>query len=303
MTVSRIQIAPDGPVFSRFVAGLWRLDDWGLNIEQRLALIEQYLELGITTMDHADIYGGYRCEALFGEALARQPALRDRMQIVSKCGIKLLHSARPENYVKHYDTGRAHITASVENSLRNLRCDYLDLLLIHRPDPLMDADEVAEAFEALRKEGKVKCFGVSNFTPAQFSLLQSRLDFPLVTNQVEISPAAMHTLSDGTLDQCQQRRISPMAWSCLGGGRLVQPDTEPLQSLQQTLADIAGQVGADTLEQVIYAWVMQLPSRPLPIIGSGKAARIQSAVKAEQIKLDRQQWFSIWQAANGRSVP
>lgn len=303
MSVSRINISSEGPNFSRFVAGLWRLSDWDLSVASRIELIEHYLSLGITTMDHADIYGGYRCEQLFGEALALKPGLRDQMQIVSKCGIKLINPAFPECYVKHYDTGVQHILATVDSSLSNLRCEYLDLLLIHRPDPLMNADEVAEAFETLRRNGKVKHFGVSNFTPAQFSLLQSRLDFPLVTNQVEISPLAMQVLQDGTLDQCQQQRISPMAWSCLGGGRLLQPSSEQTRALQQTLATVAEQVGAENIEQVIYAWVLQLPSKPLPIIGSGKISRIESAIRAEALTLDRQQWFSIWQAASGHPIP
>jgi len=303
MSVSRINLAPDGPNFSRFVAGFWRLADWQLSVSARLELIEQYLALGITTMDHADIYGGYRCEQLFGDALALKPSMRDQMQIVTKCGIKLLNPDYPERYVKHYDTSKAHILAAVDNSLSNLQCGYLDLLLIHRPDPLMNADEVAEAFVTLRNNGKVKHFGVSNFTPAQFSLLQSRLDYPLVTNQVEISPLAMETLHDGTLDQCQQQRVSPMAWSCLGGGRLLQSTSGHVQALQKTLARIADEIGADNIEQVIYAWVLQLPAKPLPIIGSGKVERIASAIKAEHLTLDRQQWFSICQAATGHPVP
>lgn len=203
--------------FSEFVAGFWRMESWDMTPMQRLSLIEQYLELGVTTMDHADIYGQYQCETLFGEALALKPALRQQMQIVSKCGIKPAFACRPERYVNHYDTSCEHIIASVEHSLKQLNTDYLDLLLIHRPDPLMDADAVAEAFKILKQAGKVQHFGLSNFTNAQFFLLQSRLDAPLVTNQVELSPLAMSTLHDGTLDLCQQRRIRPMAWSCLAG--------------------------------------------------------------------------------------
>lgn len=301
--VSRVQIAPEGPDCSRFVAGLWRLADWDLSVEARLALIERYLALGITTMDHADIYGGYRCEQLFGEALALKPELREQMEIVSKCGINLLGTAYPERYVKHYDTSKAHILAAVDRSLAHLNCGYLDVLLIHRPDPLMQADEVAEAFECLRRSGKVKHFGVSNFTPGQFTLLQSRLDVPLVTNQVEISPLTMEALNDGTLDQCQQQRISPMAWSCLGGGRLFGEVSAQSEKLRQVLRQIADDLEADNIEQVVYAWVLQLPAKPLPIIGSGKIERIESAIKAENIQLDRQQWFNIWQAAAGHPAP
>lgn len=289
--------------FSEFVAGFWRMESWDMTPMQRLNLIEQYLELGVTTMDHADIYGQYQCETLFGEALALKPALRQQMQIVSKCGIKPAFACRPERYVNHYDTSCKHIIASVEHSLKQLNTDYLDLLLIHRPDPLMDADAVAEAFKILKQAGKVQHFGVSNFTNAQFFLLQSRLDAPLVTNQVELSPLAMSTLHDGTLDLCQQRRIRPMAWSCLAGGKIFETTNPQAVRLHQTLKLIAEQVGAQDISQVIYAWVRMLPSRPVPLIGSGNIERIKSAVASNEIQLDRQQWFSIWQASMGHSVP
>lgn len=289
--------------FSEFVAGFWRMESWDMTPIQRLSLIEQYLELGVTTMDHADIYGQYQCETLFGEALALKPALRQQMQIVSKCGIKPAFACRPERYVNHYDTSYEHIIASVEHSLKQLNTDYLDLLLIHRPDPLMDADAVAEAFKILKQAGKVQHFGVSNFTNAQFFLLQSRLDAPLVTNQVELSPLAMSTLHDGTLDLCQQRRIRPMAWSCLAGGKIFETTNPQAVRLHQTLKLIAEQVGAQDISQVIYAWVRMLPSRPVPLISSGNIERIKSAVASNEIQLDRQQWFSIWQASMGHSVP
>ena len=216
--VQRITIAPQGPEFSRFVMGYWRLMDWNMSARQLVSFIEEHLDLGVTTVDHADIYGGYQCEAAFGEALKLAPHLRERMEIVSKCGIAT--TAREENVIGHYITDRDHIIKSAEQSLINLATDHLDLLLIHRPDPLMDADEVADAFKHLHQSGKVRHFGVSNFTPAQFALLQSRLPFTLATNQVEISPVHQPLLLDGTLDQLQQLRVRPMAWSCLGGGRL-----------------------------------------------------------------------------------
>lgn len=213
---TRSQLVSLGPEFSRMICGYWRLMEWGMTPEQLLVFMEQHIELGITTVDHADIYGGYQCEQAFGQALRLKPSLRDQMELVSKCGIAT--TAKPEHALGHYITDCSHIVHSAEQSLTHLHTDYLDLLLIHRPDPLMDADEVAEAFIQLHKSGKVKYFGVSNFTPTQFSLLQSRLPFSLVTNQVEISPLHQPAIMDGTLDACQQLRIKPMAWSCLGGG-------------------------------------------------------------------------------------
>ena len=295
----RVCIAPQGPTFSRLVMGYWRLMEWQMSAQQLAGFIEQHLALGITTVDHADIYGDYQCESAFGAALKLAPSLRQRLEIVSKCGIAT--TARPENTLGHYITDGSHIIRSAENSLRHLTTDYLDLLLIHRPDPLMDADEVAEAFISLHQSGKVRHFGVSNFTPSQFALLQSRLPFTLATNQVEISPLCQSALLDGTLDQCQQLRIKPMAWSCLGGGRLFSDPT--FAPLRAELDVIAAETGATSIEQVVYAWIMRLPSQPLPVIGSGKIARVQEAQKACALQLSRQQWFRIRKAALGYDVP
>ncbi|NDJ57351.1 aldo/keto reductase family oxidoreductase [Enterobacteriaceae bacterium 4M9] len=297
--VERIVMAPQGPEFSRMIMGYWRLMEWDMTPQALLAFIEQHLDAGITTVDHADIYGDYQCEAAFGNALRLAPALRERMQIVSKCGIAT--RAKPEHAIGHYITERSHIIHSAEQSLKNLATDHLDLLLIHRPDPLMDADDVAEAFLNLHQSGKVLHFGVSNFTPAQFALLQSRLPFTLATNQVEISPLMQDTLLDGTLDQLQQLRIRPMAWSCLGGGRLF--SDSGCEMLRQELKTVAQETGADSIEQVVYAWILRLPSRPLPIIGSGKIARVIDALGALKLEMTRQQWFRIRKAAIGYDVP
>lgn len=292
-------IAPQGPLFSPLIAGYWRLMEWGMTPQQVVEFIEHHSALGITTVDHADIYGDYQCEAAFGAALRLAPGLREKLQIVTKCGIAT--RAKPEHRIGHYITEASHILHSAENSLRHFHTDYLDLLLIHRPDPLMDADEIAEAFTALHQSGKVRHFGVSNFTASQFTLLQSRLPFSLVTNQLEISPLEQTSLLDGSLDQCQQNRIRPMAWSCLGGGRLF--NDPHYQPLRDELELVKQEIGASNIEQVVYAWVMKLPSRPLPIIGSGKIERVKEAVGACQLTLDRQQWFRIRKAAIGYDVP
>lgn len=299
MSVSRVVLHDQGPTFSRLIMGYWRLMEWQLSPAALLDLMKYHLDLGVTTLDHADIYGGYQCEEAFGKALRLEPSLRERMEIVSKCGIAL--TARPEHALNHYNTGKAHIIASAEASLQKLGTDHLDLLLIHRPDPLMDADEVADAFITLRQAGKIKHAGVSNFSARQFELLQSRLPFPLVTNQLEISPLNQSTTLDGTLDQCQQLRIKPMAWSCLGGGCLF--NGQEYAPLRAELEQIRHEVGAQHIEQLVYAWVMMLPSQPLPLIGSGKRERIAAAVAAESIVLTRQQWFRIRKAALGYDVP
>lgn len=301
--VAKVTIASQGPEFSELVQGYWRLGEWGMTAQERLTFLKQHLELGITTVDHADIYGNYECEQLFGEALALEPSLREQLQIVTKCDIKLCSAKFPERKINHYDTSAAHIYQSVNNSLERLRVNEIDVLLIHRSDVLMDADEVAEAFTELHKVGKVKHFGVSNFSPAQFELLQSRLGKPLVTNQVEINPLNFDVAHDGTLDQMQMLRTRPMAWSCLGGGAIFNGESEQAQRVRAVLEELREELGAESIDQVIYAWVRALPSKPLPIIGSGKIERVQAAVDALDLTLSREQWYRVWVASKGHGVP
>ncbi|HAS6177527.1 TPA: oxidoreductase [Vibrio vulnificus] len=301
--VAKVVTAPQGPEFSELVQGYWRLAEWNMTPQQRLTFLKQHIEMGITTVDHADIYGQYECERLFGEALALDKSLRSDIQIVTKCDINLCGAKHPDRKVNHYDTSAAHIYQSVNNSLERLGVDELDVLLIHRPDALMDADEVAEAFSELHKVGKVKHFGVSNFSPRQFELLQSRLSKPLVTNQVEINPLQFDVVHDGTLDQLQMLRVRPMAWSCLGGGTLFSGQGEQESRVRQELEAIREEVGAQSIDEVVYAWVRKLPSLPIPIIGSGKIERVQSAVNALKIELSREQWYRVWVASKGHGVP
>lgn len=301
--MQRLKISSEGPEFSRLAIGMWRLNEWKMSNADLLAYIEKSLEMEITTFDHADIYGLYTCEAMFGKALAEKPSLRDKMEIVTKCGINLVSGNRPENTFHSYNTSRKHIIKSAETSLKNLCTDYLDVLLIHRPDPLIDADEVSEALHHLHKDGKVRCFGVSNFTPFQFDLLQSRLDFPLVTNQVEVSVLFMDTLHDGTLDQCQQRRISPMAWSPLGGGRIFTGNSEREQRLRNELIKVGEELGGTAIDQVALAWLLKHPSKIVPVLGTGNIDRIRSAAGALDLELSRDQWFRIWSASTGHEVP
>ena len=303
MTLPTLDLAPSGPQVSRLALGLWRVVSWGLTDGDLLGLVHGSLDLGITTFDHADIYGDYAAEELFGRALALEPSLRHRLQLVTKCGIKLVSSRRPAHRIKHYDTGRQHILASAENSLRTLRTDHLDLLLIHRPDPLLDADEVAEAFQALQAAGKVLHFGVSNFRPWQFDLLASRLPMPLVTNQVELSLLNMQVLGDGTVDQCQRLGISPMAWSPLAGGRILHGDDAESFRVRRALRDVGQELGGAPADQVALAWVLRHPARIVPVVGSGKLERVQSAAAAAGLQLSREQWFALWTAAAGQEVP
>ena len=291
---------PVAPLMSRIVAGAWRMSDWRWSPQERLRWIEQCVELGVTTFDHADIYGGYSVEQLFGEALALAPTLRGKLQLVTKCGICLVSPNRPAHHVKHYNTSFEHIVASVENSLRALRTERIELLLIHRPDALLDADVVASAFTHLQLQGKVQHFGVSNFTTAQFDLLQSR--FPLVTNQIELHPLYLAPLTDGTLDQCQQRRIQPMIWSPLAGGRLLTGQTPDVIRVRAALDAVGARHGVSA-GTMAFAWLLRHPSRPIPVAGSRRIQAIREAVAALDVTLDAQDWTEIWAAGSGHEVP
>ena len=288
---------------SPVVAGAWRLAEWSWTPQQRLAWIEGNLDIGVSSFDHADIYGSYSVEALFGEALALRPALRARLQLVSKCGIQLVTPARPgglgPTQVKHYDTSAAHVRASVDQSLQALRTDHLDLLLIHRPDALSDFDELADTFEALRRAGKVRYFGVSNFAPHQLAPLHRRL--ALATHQIELSPLHLDALHDGVLDQCQDLGLRPMIWSPLAGGRLFTSDDERARRVRQTLQAMASELNVSVTTLVI-AWVLRHPSQPLPILGSRRIEVARDAMAALALRLDAQQWWRIWTVATGHEV-
>src|ERR1700741_78435 len=219
--MERKRIHNEGPEFSRIITGAWR---WNLQEDQVERLIRQSLDVGMTTFDHADIYGDHGNEEIFGNVMRKDSSLRKRMEVVTKCGIKFPSKRRPTSWVKHYDTSKEHIIWSADNSLKMLNTDHIDLLLIHRPDPLLNPAEVADAFSSLKQSGKVLHFGVSNFTPTQFEMLQSYLSFPLVTNQLEISITHHEPLFDGSLDVLMKHRVSPMGWSPLGGGKLMEGD-------------------------------------------------------------------------------
>lgn len=293
----------DNLTCSRIVAGVMKWGVWGHDLDTAgfERLIKGSLDLGVTTFDHADIYGHYTTEAAFGAVLRHQPALRQQMELVTKCGIRLTTPNRPNNRVKAYEVTADYIRKSVDQSLTNLATDYIDLLLIHRPTPLLDPDEVAEVLRALVSEGKVRHVGVSNFTPAQFALLNDRI--PLITNQVEISALHDAPLTDGTLDQCLLHRNKPMAWSPLGGGGYFGPEASTAaQRLRAAFDQLRYKYGEATDDQLLLAWLLKHPAGILPVLGTGKLTRIGAAVAALDIDLDSQDWFIIWEAARGHEV-
>ena len=281
--------------------GYWRLADWQFSAQQTLSFLKGHLDLGVSLVDHADIYGDYRCEQLFGKALAIQPAIRQQLHVVTKCDIQLM-SATTDVSLNHYDTSAKHIRSSVERSLVRLQTDHIDTLLLHRPDLLLDVDEVVSCFNALRSEGKVGAFGVSNFSASQFELLNRGFDHQLVTNQVELNPLSFVALENGAVDHLQMAGVRPMAWSCLAGGALFSPQTEQAHRVVACLSQLADKYET-TLEGLIYAWVMRHPSRPIVINGSGKIERLASAMAKSQINLSREDWYRVWVASKGHGVP
>jgi len=300
---NRINLSPNGPTFSRLIFGTMRLGIWGanMNTSQYEKITQKSIDLGVTTFDHADIYGHYTTEGEFGKMLKKQPSLRQKMEIITKCGIKMVTSNRPNHKIKSYDTSKARIIESAENSLKELSTDYIDLLLIHRPSPLMQPDEIAEAFTQLRERGKVRYFGVSNFTPSQFSMLNSR--FELVTNQIETSINHLAPMTDGTLDQCIEKRIKPMAWSPLGGGKVF-TDLEDVavQRIRKVGMELMEKYSATGLDQILLAWLLKHPAGILPVLGTTKIKRLEAAVNALKIELTEEEWFELLEASAGSEV-
>ncbi|MEA2042048.1 MAG: aldo/keto reductase [Bacteroidota bacterium] len=287
---------------SPIVHGHWRLNEWHYSAQKLLALTQQLIELGVTSFDHADIYGDYTCENLFGKAIKLKPAIRQNIQIVSKCGIKLMSDKYPDRKIKYYDYNRDHILHSAENSLKNLHTDYLDLLLLHRPSPFFNPEEVAAAFSELKRSGKVRHFGVSNFNPAQFDMLESFTDEKLVTNQVEISPAHLEHFENGNIDFFLKNKIRPMAWSPVAGGRLFHGRDDKYKRIRDCVKTIAKKENTSPTK-IIYAWLFNHPARIIPIVGSGKLSRIKAAVEAQVINLSVEDWLRIYNASQGKDLP
>ena len=296
--MERIELA-QGLSFSRLVYGMWRLaDDSDTSVKHVDAKINAALDQGITTFDQADIYGGYTAEAVMGAAMMANPSLRQRMEIVSKCDIVIDAGRHSGARVKHYNTTAAHINACVEASLAEMGINEIDVLLVHRPDPLMDHHETGAALDALVDAGKVRAVGASNFRPWDWNLLQSAMRHPLVTNQIELSLKQIAPFTNGDLAFHQQHGHVVMAWSPLGGGDLMTASNE----LTHRLDSIATRSGVDRAA-VATAFLLAHPARITPVLGTNNLDRISVISAAETVQLDRQDWFSLYEAALGSEVP
>ncbi|MGR6980347.1 aldo/keto reductase [Testudinibacter sp. P27/CKL/0425] len=287
----------------RLVHGYWRLKQWNLTAQQLLRLTEQVFELGIRTFDHAACYGSFTNEEAFGQALKLKPSLRQQITLVTKCGILFPSQEFPTINSHYYDNSYQHIIASAERSIEKMQCEYLDLLLIHRLSPCVDPEQVAQAFEELHRSGKVRFFGVSNYTPSKFSMLQSYVAQPLITNQIEISPLHLQPFNDGTLDYLMEKRIRPMAWSPLAGGELFNKDNPAGVRVRKTLLDIGQRFNESHLDTLAFAWLLSHPAKITPVIGSGELRRIKRAVDALSIRFSEQEWIEVYKAAQGHDIP
>jgi predicted oxidoreductase len=283
---------------SPIIAGTmnWGIWDKKLSTSEMNHLIKICVENQITTFDHADIYGNYTTEAEFGKAFKQSSVDRNKIQLISKCGIQNTNARN--NLIKHYDYSKDYIIWSVENSLKNLQTDYLDVLLLHRPSPLMEADEIAEAVAELKKEGKIIDFGVSNFTASQTELLRQKTEINY--NQVQFSATHHEAMLDGSFDYMQLHNIRPMSWNPLG--TVFKEDIEQTRRLKKLLVQLVDKyhLGSDT---ILLSWILKHPVKVIPVAGTVNIARIQALMKAVALDLDKLDWFAIWTESMGNNVP
>ena len=282
------------------IVGCMRWGVWGENFttSQYEQIINQCLEIGLDIFDHADIYGHYTTEADFGHALKGNTSLRGQIKIITKCGINMLTPNRPHHTIKSYDTSAAHITKSVEQSLQNFHTDYIDTLLIHRPDLLIDVKEVATTISTLKKSGKIKTFGVSNFTTSQVALLHKYI--PVEHHQVEISVTNLNAFDNGVLDQCQLENIEAQSWSPMGNGLFTENTEQHTRILAE--AENLSKTYECSINQILLAFLYAHPSQIVPVIGTTKFERILETKKAMEIELKREDFYKLWSASTGKEV-
>jgi predicted oxidoreductase len=303
--MTRFRLHESSPEFSAIAFGTWRLfdDPAAATPEGLLALLKVCLDCGITTIDTAEIYGGYRVEELVGAALALDAGVKSRMEIITKAGIYVPNSYHPDRRFAHYNASAARLKKSAEKSLRLLGVETLDCLLVHRPDWIASIDDTAAGLNQLTKEGKIRSAGVSNYTASQFSALSSRMDHPLVTNQVEFHPFQMAPIHDGVLDQCQEKKVKPMAWSPMAGGRIFSETDADATRLRTACQEMSARYNGAAVDQLVLSWIMAHPAQPMPVLGTAKAERVRSAAAAVKVNISREDWYGLWEAAKGHRIP
>jgi predicted oxidoreductase len=286
-------------LFSKIIAGTMTWGYWGKNLDpkQMIELMNSCIETGITTFDHADIYGGYTTEAAFGTAFGESRINRNTIQLISKCGIQLPSNNR-NTKIHHYNYSKSHIIWSAEQSLKNLKTDYLDLLLLHRPSPLMQVDEIAEAIEKLKSEGKILDFGVSNFTPSQTDLIQTKLKVNY--NQIEFSATHFEPMLDGSLDYMQTHKIKPLCWSPMGS--VFKKNDEKSVRVKNLATKLSSKYDVE-IDVLLLAWILKHPAGILPVFGTADKTRIINLIKATEIEMELEDWFAFWTESAGNPIP
>lgn len=285
---------------SRIVQGLWRLTSWKMSPQEIVEFVYQCIDLGVTSFDTAEIYGNYEAEAKFGEALKLDPSLRSKIEIITKTGINM-KSVKRDYRIGHYDTSYDKIIASCKKSIELMNCDYLDVYLIHREDPLINHQEVARALNDLKSMGLIKSYGVSNFDPFKFEALQHFTQNQLVTNQIEISPLCFEHYNSGLMDVLQKHQVHPMIWSPLAGGSIFTSDDPKIVRVRNVIADIANR-HHEEMDTIVYAWLLKHPTKGLPISGSGKIERLKHAVRALDVELSLEEWYEIYTASQEQEL-
>ena len=292
--MEKIYLSDSGPKVSPAIYGFYRWRESEVTVPNLEHILNLCLELGINTFDHADIYGGYQCEEMFGKVLSSSEIKREDIVLFTKCGLVLPHPSKPEVRLKYYDTSREHILKSLDNSLRNLKTDYIDIFLLNGLDPLSNLEETALTLRKLRESGKVKNIGVVNFSVFQHQLLSSFLDIPIVTNHIELNLLNTLSLDNGQIDYIKQRYMRPLASSPLAEGRIAEStDKVPLR-VRGVLEVFAKKYNVH-FECVAIAWLIKLGA--LPLIGSNNEQRIRNIAKAFDFDLDRQDWYELYEAS------
>ena len=293
--MEKIYLSDSGPKVSPAIYGFWRWEETGITgVASMERIVNFCLELGINTFDHADVYGGYMCEELFGEVIKHRSFRREDIVLFTKCGVNLPHPNKPDIKVRYLDTSAAHITASVDNSLQKLRTDYIDIFLLDQLDPLSDLEETALTLERLRGSGKIRNIGVANFSVFQHQLLASYLKVPIVTNHIELNLLNTTALDNGQIDYTKQRYMRPLAAAPLAGGRIENGTDETAVRVHYKLDQLGKKYNAN-LESVAVAWLIKLGA--LPLIGTTSEQRIRNIVNAFEIDMDRQDWYELYEAS------
>jgi len=294
--MEKTYLSDAGPKVSPAIYGFYRWNEQDISLSKMEGIIDLCLELGINTFDHADIYGGYQCEEVFGEIIKNKRIKREDIVLFTKCGLVVPHPSQPDVKVKYYDTSRDHITKSLESSLRKLRTDYIDIFLLNQLDPLSNLEETAITLQKQRDSGKVKNIGVVNFSVFQHQLLSSYLRIPIVTNHIELSLLNTSAFDNGQIDYLKQKYMRPLATAPLAEGKIANSIEKKPLLIRRKLEELASKYNAN-IESIAVAWIVKLGA--LPLIGTTDEQRIRNIVGSFDIDLGRQDWYELYEASRG----